>query len=399
MQQLSPATGPDKPRLIPVGEKDNGAEAPVAAKPGLLTRLRLSPTFALIVVLPVVLAGVYFGMLAADRYETEAKFVVRSPGAAMAGQLASLVQGSSVIRSSDDAYIVHAYIASRDAMRTLIKEIKLLDILARSQTDLLWRYPGLLRAHNEERLHKHLQSMIHVHFDSTTGISTLKVQAFEPADAQVIAQALLRNSELLINRLSERGQADAVEAALRDVDTSRKTAVAAQQVVTDFRTRHSMVDPTKISTSAQETISRLALETAQTSAQLAELERASPQSPQIAAFRLRISALEGQIFKERKSLAGADGSLAPLIAEYERLMLEREFAERTFGSALTALEIARADAHRQRLFLEQISLPTPPDYARYPYRLLSLLLVLALGLATHSIVRRVLVEIRSHDGH
>jgi capsule polysaccharide export protein KpsE/RkpR len=55
---------------------------------------------AIMVVLPTLIGAIYFFLIAADRYEAEAKFVVRSPSSTATSQLASLMQGSTITRSS-----------------------------------------------------------------------------------------------------------------------------------------------------------------------------------------------------------------------------------------------------------------------------------------------------------
>lgn len=360
-------------------------------------RLSSSRPAMLFIALPTLLAAFYFFVLAANRYEAEASFVVRTPGSGLAGQLSGMLQGSSITRSADDAYIVEAYITSRDAVRALSKDVDLRAMLDRAGYDVLWRYPGLFKSHNEERLTKYMNSLVDMSFNSATGVSTLKVQAFAPDDAKQIAEVLLKNAERLINRLSERGQENAIANATRDVDLSRATALAAQRSVTDFRIKNSTLDPSKISKSAQETIARLALERAQSSAQLSELTRSSPQSPQIESVRGRIAALDEQIQKEREALAGSSGSLAEVLAEYERLSLERELAERAFASSLASLEVTKADSRRQRLFLENVSEPAAPDYAAYPYRLLSTLIACLVCAGLFVLLRRLIDNTREHD--
>lgn len=340
--------------------------------------------------LPLVLAVVYFGALAADRYESEVKFVVRSPMASAAGQLSSLVQGSTVIRSADDAHIVLAYLTSRTALRELMAEVPLREMLMRAPYDAMWAYPLPFRVDSEQRLHDHFLRFITAKFDQASGISTLKVQAFVAEDAAMIAAALLRNAEKLINRLNERVQEDAIELARREVQTSEAVAIERQRQMTEFRMRWSLIDPVKVSSSAHQTIAKLALEAAQTRAQLAEVQKSSPQSAQIPSLQLRITALEEQVRKEQLQLAGSDDSLAPRLAEYERDLLIREFAERSFASAMSALEIAKAEALRQKLYLEQITAPVAADHYRYPFRFLSILIVAAIGYACHSIARRML---------
>lgn len=351
-----------------------------------------------LVVLPLLSCAIYFFMLAANRYELEARFVVRSASSALMGEVAGLLQGANITRASDEAYIAHSFMTSREGMDVLVREAGLLEKLAHARMDLLWSYPGLLGRHTEEKLYKQLKSLIDIHYDSTTGISTLRVQAFRPEDAQEIAAVLLRSAEQLINRMSERSQRDAVEQARAEVDLGRLRALEAQQRVTNFRASNKIIDPVKFSTSAQGTIARLSLEKALAQAQLIETDKSSPQSPQADVIRVRISSLDAQILKERTSLAGTDGALAPLMAEYEGLILEREFAERAFASALVALESARVDAQRQRLYLELVSKPSRADVARYPFRAFNLLASFLVLIACYSILRRIQADLKAHGG-
>ena len=395
MQQFDPESVDTNSRLIRLD--GNGGDASSAQSDGGgLSRLRPSRAFVFLVLLPTLIAAAYFLLLAADRYESEARYVVRAPGSGTINPLQSLVQSGGIVRSADDAFISHAYITSRTAISDLIRDVDLLTLLARPRLDPLWQYPGPFGRHSIERLFKRMQSHIKVSFDRSTGITTLKVIGFTPQDSRAIAAALLRNAELLINRLSERAHSDAVQSAESDVTLARQTATSAQDQLTKFRHLNSVVDPAKVSASYQETIARLALESAQVSAVLKSIEKASPNNPQIETESLRIAALEDQIAKERQRLAGADGSLAPLLAEYETLTLNRQFAEQTFASALSALEAARADGLRQRLFLEQISEPSEPDYPAYPYRIGGILVTLVLAWMIFWILRRFYSDAVGH---
>jgi capsular polysaccharide transport system permease protein len=350
---------------------------------------------------PALAAGVYLMFFAVDRYEAEARFIVRQPSSAtgISSQISSMVQGTSITRSADDAYAVHAYINSHDAARALVDQAALLSRLEKAWSDPLWRYPGMFTTHDEQRLVKYMRHLVSVNYDQTTGISTLKVQAFSAEDARKIADALLRNSELLVNRMSERARRDAIQIAEREVEIARSAAISAQERISAFRYRHSVIDPGKFSQAAQEIIGRLSLEKAQSSALITELKSSAQQSPQIDMLHTRIAALDAQIAKERQSLAGSELSLAPIIAEYDTLSLEREFVERNYSSALAAYELARTDATRQRLFLELISGPNTPDYPAYPYKFLTLLGILFVSWLTASLLSRFLQDTAAHDGH
>ena len=374
----------------------NDVQLPWHSRERLWESLRENFVTGVLVGIPTLFAAIYFLFIAADRYVSEARFVVRSPSSAAASQISNLVQGTGVVRSADDAYIVRAYMKSRDALRNLKANTELLTYLSRPEADFWWRYPGFLVSPSDEKLWKHFLSFVDIDYDSTTGITKLSVQGFRPEDAKILAEALIKDSERLINRMSTRAQRDAVLMAERELERSRELARAALQHVTDFRSKNGMIDPTKVSSSALATITRLALEIAQSKAQLAELEDTSPDSPQASGLRLRIEAFESQVRDERSALAGADTSLAPLIAEYDRLILEREFAEREFVSAQNILALARVDAERQRLFLELVSMPVLTDYPEYPWRLLNILIVFVISYIICSIVRRLLDDVRAH---
>ena len=354
----------------------------------------------LLVVLPTFLAVGYFCFLAADRYESEARFVLRTPGIkALPGtSIANLLPGAGAARANDDGHIVHEFLESRDAPRLLERTADLREAFAPAIRDPFWRFPNLFTSNTEEGLARHFQRFLTTDFNSTTGVSTLKMQAFTPADAQRLAAALLEAAEGLVNRLNERAQRDAIGLAEAEADRMRQRALAAQAALTAFREREQLVDPSHATLAVMETIAKLSQDAAQVSVQLNELGKASPNAPQLAGLRTRRAALETQIAIERHRLAGDAQSIAPRIAEYERLMLEREFAERALISAMSAVEIARVEALRQHVYLERVAAPGRPDYPAYPWKIIWSLSVLAAGYMVWRIWRILAADARRHSG-
>lgn len=368
-------------RILPDGSSES-LDQRSASRTSAIGRVRL-----LFVGLPTLLAAIYVFGLAAPRYQSEVKFVVRTPSSSSTSQLASLVQGgASVLRAGDESFIAKQYMLSRDAMNALIAHDQLRSMFEQTKLDVLWRYPGLFWSDNGEALLKHYLKFISVEYDTSSGISTLEMQAFEPVDAKRLASALLEHTETFLNGLSGRAQRDAVQTALRDVDDAKNRAYAALDQVTAFRNREAVVDPTKSSTGIVESISQLSLDTANTNARLADLVTTTPQSPEISSLRSQATALQDQITKQRQMLGGSASSLAPRIAEYQHLLLEQEFAEKSFTSALSSLEAARLDAERQRVFLEPVTTPDIPDEPAYPYRVLTVLGTFGLALVVWRVV-------------
>jgi len=351
---------------------------------------------ALVVGLPTLLSAVYLVFIAAPRYQSSAQFVVRMSGNGAASQIANLVQGTGVIRSVDDGYAVDTYIRSRDAMRLLAKDDGLKKIISRSGIDFLWRYPPLFESDTEQRLFDYYKNIISVSYDQTTGISTVRVEAFRPQDAQKLVTAVLKHSEALINNMNDRAEQDAVRVAEHETQLAKDHAYAAARAMTAFRNQNQMIDPKLVSKATLKNITQLALDSAQANAQLSEMENDSPDNPQIASLKSRITSIDQQIDKERRKLAGAAGSLAPSVAEYDILLLKQKFAEKEFTSALSSLEAARVDARRQRVFLERITTPNLPDHPSYPYRFLSILSVLAIMSMIYRIGRTFVSDTAEH---
>ncbi|MBN9516558.1 MAG: capsule biosynthesis protein [Alphaproteobacteria bacterium] len=354
----------------------------VAAQGKRRLKLKGVVSFLLLVALPTCLAVTYFAFFAASRYESEARFILRSPGRTMSAQLPNILQAAGIARASDDGYIVREFLESRDAMETLENNANLKAAYAAGGHDFIWKFPNFFTSRTEEGLYWHYQRMMSADFDNTTGVSTLKMQAFTPEAAQRLAAALLESAESLVNRLNERARQDAIKLADAEVERMRVRALAAQAALTSFRERERLVDPSQVTLAVLETIARLSVEVATLSVQIGELEKTSRNSPQITPLRSRRSAIEAQIATERHRLAGDAQAIAPRIAEYERLMLEREFAAKALITAMTALETARVEAQRQQVYLEKVATPARPDYPAYPLRVVWCLVVLVAGYMT-----------------
>jgi capsular polysaccharide transport system permease protein len=143
-------------------------------------------------------------------------------------------------------------------------------------------------------------------------------------------------------------------------------------------------------------ISRLSDDLADSKTRLSALDEQAPQSPQGEALRARVSAMERQISDERAHIVGNDGSMAPRIAQYEQLLLEREMAAKMLTSATVSLENAKIDAQRQQLYLERIADPNLPDHALYPKRISAFLMLLAICFAGFWITRFFINQVYEH---
>lgn len=352
------------------------------------TRGRAGWIFVLVVLLPTLLSGVYFGLIAPNQYVSEARFTIVHPNAG--GRLPSTgmpLGGTPHAVASDDAYAVRDFLTSRDAMRLLIDKAGLREIAARVSRDPFWRFPSGVNGDSDERLYRYLHSLMSVNYDSSTGMTTLQTKAFSPADASQMALVLLDGCEALVNRLNSRAREDALRVAEGDVARARAEALSTEDKLTAFRNQWSLVDPSAFAQTVFSTITALSLQEVEAAAMLDVTIHSSPKSPQVAPLQARIRALQDQIERERERLAGSNDSLAPRVAEYERLLLLRDFAAKSFVAALSELETVRLDGERQEAYLSRVVTPVAPDEPAYPFRIGSPLLTLAIGLIVFAVVR------------
>ena len=346
-------------------------------------RLRLLPRNGWLrwglLLLPSILATLYYGLIASDQYESEARFVVRSANRPeMSGTLSFLVQ-LGLARSQDDSFIVQDFIGSRDAVAQLKARLPLDRIYGPAGADFLARWPSVIYGPQEEELYKYLKGMISVVHSERTGISTLKVRAFDAADAKAVADALLSMSEDLVNRLNGRLQTDAIASSAAEVKNAQERLIAAQTRLTEFQNRELTVDPVRNAVALAELIARLSAELGMVQAQIAEMKSGAAGSPQLGALQRKATALQQQISDERRRIADDRDGLATRIAAYERLQLEREFARRMLAGTESELERSRREAARQMLYLEQVVGPSSPDYSTMPKRFSAIITVVCLN--------------------
>lgn len=382
--------------VLPVRQRAGRGKA--AARPWF--RFIASPLlFLVVVVVPTLVATLYFLCVAADQYASETRFLVRSPQRASAGLISGFLQSTGFVRAQDDSYAVTEFIKSRDAVDRLVEHHGLREMLSRPEADLLARFPQAWSGDTQEALYRHYLGFVKVQTDSASGISTLEVRAFRADDARNMALALLEEAEHLVNRLNDRARQDAIRNAQGEVDAAEARFAAVQEQMTAYRNREAMIDPDKQAASILDLISRLSLEVVEKRARIFEIQQQAPASPQLSALKASISAVEEQIARERSRVVGGDASIASRLSQYESLLLQRELASRRVASASASLETARLDAQRQQLYIERIVEPHLPDHAIYPRSAFAIAMTLLVAASAYLMLRALLNYLQDHAEH
>lgn len=352
--------------------------------------------FLWFVILPTLLIAGYFYTIAASQYVSDARFVVRGRSDAGAPSLASTLAqaGLGSAPSSSDAQAVREYLISVDGMSKLNDRVDLVALYRREDADVwarLWHT-------DPERIARYMSGMVTISQDNAAGIMGIRVRAFSPEDARLVARELLALGESMVNRLSERSREDTLRIARREVEIAERRVVAAREALVAFRERAQNLDATVEVRGAVDTLTRMEALLAQARTDLRErMAFMRPDNPALVSSRNRVEALERQIESERQRQTRAgQGGLSQQLADFERLSLEREFADRQLGSATQSLEMARIEAQRQQLFLERVVEPNLPVYPLYPKKIVTILSAFAILTIMYFIGWLLVAGLREH---
>ncbi|BAL22598.1 capsule polysaccharide biosynthesis [Azoarcus sp. KH32C] len=364
--------------------------------PAGLRNLLGNKLFLLTTVIPTVIAILYFGLIASDVYIAESRFVVRSPERQTSSPLGLILKGAGFSRAQDDSYAVQDYILSRDALKALDSELKVRESFSSNKVDAFSRFAAIDWDNSFEAFHQYYQKKIGVQIDSASSITTLTTRAFSADEAHAMNLRLVEMAEALVNKLNERGRQDMIRFAADEVAQAEKKAKAAGLALAKYRNDKGVIDPEKQSAIPLQQIAKMQDELLTTRAMVMQLEKVAKANPQLPILRQRVTLLEQEIKSETDRVTGSDKSLAGKTAEFQRFVLEKEFAEKMLASAMSTLEMARNEAQRKQLYLERIVQPSVPDAPVEPRRVRGIAATFVLGLILFGIMTMLLAGIREH---
>ena len=367
-QGLSEVTPLAQPEKAPGGSTKAHAKALRQARSRRLVR-----RMALFVALPTALAAGYYGAWATPQYESFALFSVQSselrPSLAMEGLLAGLATGGG----GHDALAVRDYVLSRDMLSRLDKEQGFIAHYKDGRAD--W-FSRMWADASFEDAYEYFGHKVYADYDQMSGAVTVRVRAFSAEKAAKLSAAILTYSEEMVNKLSERERRDRTAHAEADVKKAEQRLTKARQEIVSLQQKHADFNPQATATAAMTIRTQLEAELAKARAELMQLKSfMKDDAPQVQAANEKVKSLSAQVSGESRRLVDPSkpSGLTTSLADFEGAMVEKEFAQKAYESALATLEMARADADRQHRYLAVIAQPSKPDESTYPHRLRSVL--------------------------
>ena len=328
-------------------------------------------SFLLFVLAPTGFSAWYLWTQAADQYESRLGFSVRKEESQSAVDIFGALPGVGGA-SSSDTDVLYQFILSQELVARVDAALDLHGLYERPYaTDPVF---ALAPGASIEQLVSYWERMVKINYEPGTGLIELSVRAFDPVEARTIATTIFDESAVMINRLSAIAREDTTRYAREELDQAVERLKQAREAVTTFRSRSQIVDPNADIQGQMGLLNTLQQQLAEAlieSDLLSETTREN--DPRIAKVNRRIEVIEGRITEERRKFGvGGEGpggeDYATLVAEFERLTVDREFAEEAYKNALSAYDGALAEAQRKSRYLAAHIEPTLAETAAYPQR-------------------------------
>lgn len=363
--------------------------------------------YFLVAIIPTVVVSIYMLLMASDQYEAEFKFNIRSAASPSLSARIGGNNGTGVALPGGgldanviwDSHGVVQYIKSSTVIDELQRRIDFRKLYDSPHIDWISR---LNSKRPIEDVVAYWDRMVDPYFDLATGIVTVKVRAFNSADAELVAKSVLQLSEELVNSLSVRSRRDAVSFAEETLASAETKLHEAQSAVTTFRDQRQVLDPPKQAEQSGILLGKLKEELAGLRTQYDSMRAyLAPNAIALKVLQTRIDATEEELRQQQQKLTQTQSQpnsnvMSSVLAQYESLQLERTFREKAYEISLDALRNARMEAERQQLYLNAIVQPRIPEEPTYPRRWRAIALTFAGGTFFWMVGLLLFYSIRDH---
>lgn len=351
-------------------------------------------------IVPNALSIVYFGYLASDQYQTEARFTVRSSTPAIGKDQMAKVTGIPKAKIVQDTQMVTNYIESRDMLELLEEEVGLRTTYSDPAIDIWARLPD--DATIEDRL-DYWQDMVSTVINPASGIVTVTVRAFTPEASYRILDKVVSASEIMVNRVNDRMWSDVTTTTRTNLDAATVQLRKAREELQAARNRSGVLTVEGSSQILSNLIStvegeRLKLQQRYDS----QIVSVSKNAPQMRVLLRDIRSKEDQVAQLRAQLAGEaakDANLADVQLDFSQLQLAESLAVQQFSSSVKAFEQVQFTSRQQLLYLDTFLKPRPPEEAEYPRRLLWIIGTAIASLLAWGATLGLLSILRNHIAH
>jgi capsular polysaccharide transport system permease protein len=353
---------------------------------------------AVTVLLPTLIAAIYYGVFAADQYVSETSFSIYSEEKPADALLGGLSAGYGLVdtKTKKDLLVVKEFIESVALLEKLDERLRLKELYRRKEADFWARLPSGDLGRRE--FLDYYQGMMRIVLNQDAGIIALSVNAFTPEDAADIARNILDITELFINDMMTRIRHDDLNFAAKQLQDSENRVVAALEEISAFRKNNKSLDPEKTGAGLFSLVQDLEAEKIKTSAELSAMRATLREGAhEIQQLKHKIAALTEEIDKQRQTLVGTGAEpLSDVMQQYQKLLMRQDFAVKRYEIALNSFENALVNSNRKSKYVVRVIEPAVPDRAAEPERFKETLSVFLLSLLATAIGGLLYAGVRDH---
>ncbi len=352
------------------------AETPTAGQ----KRSLLRKSWLWCIILPFLLCGVYFGLIASDRYVGEAKVIVKQADNNSTADFGIALLGTAMSSGKQDAQLVRQFILSLDMLHYLDNTLALREHYQSKDADILSR---LYEWESQEDFLNYYRQHLAVTYDELSSVLTIRAEAFTPEFAQEIVKTVLQQSEQYINQIGHQLASEQVNFVEKELDRATQHLRKSKQQILEFQEEYQLFSPEQESGAKLTMVNELEAQITRHKAELNNLRSyMNETAADIVALKAKISSLETQLLIERAKLVGdKSNTFSDVTAKHADLLLDLEFATDLYKASLMSLEQARIEAYRKLKYLVVVDSPSLAEEAEFPkrvYNLVSILVVLSL---------------------
>ncbi len=347
---------------------------------------------------PMILALVYYSLLALDRYVSTAQVAVRQVGNNETPQMPGLAVMLSGLNptSREETLYLREFLTSQDMLNVLQQKLDWSTHYAGR-----WQDPFYWLSNNAQRedLLEYYRRIVSAHFDEQTGLLSVSVQAFDPRFAEEVLKIMLGESERFVNELSHRMAREQMAFAQSELAKARTVYEDRREDMLKFQSTNNLLDAEATAKARAEIIAELEANLTKERTTLKGLSGTlNADTPQIRQQRNRISALEQQLASEIQRLVSQKGGdkLNVVASRYRNLTIDAAIAEEAYKFAVSSVESARIEASKKLRSLVTVVSPNLPDRATYPDRIYNLVTLLIALMLFYGIARFVIATIEDH---
>ncbi|WP_262689743.1 hypothetical protein [Kordiimonas aestuarii] len=339
----------------------------------------------------------YYMLIASDRYAPEVQVYVKSVKMQQATELSALSVLTGTATTTPDIALLQSYLHSHDMLMQLEEKISLREHYQTEEADFLSRLPS---SASEEDFLDYYRDHVELELDESSGILSIKAEAFTPEYAMKLTQHILVEGEAFINKVGQDIALKEIRFVEGELDRARLELQERQRALLMFQSQYQTLSPEAEGQAFQQVMSGLKAELVRLRAEEKVLTSyLNEKAPEVVSMRSRIAAIEEQLAQEQDKLTTGktnEKTLGEVNLDYKELELKLQFAMDVYKSAFATLEQTRVDAYRKLKHLVVVQAASLPEEAAHPRRAYMLLTIFVLMTLAYGITALVVATVREH---